>query len=386
MPLAADPERLARFEREAKTLASLNHPHIAAIYGFDKSGGAHALVMELVEGDDLSQRIANGAIPLDEALRIATQIAEALEAAHEQGIVHRDLKPANIQVRPDGTVKVLDFGLAKALGPAEAGHYVPGGAPNGVPGGAPDGRSVRLQPDLSQLPTITSPALITGAGVILGTAAYMSPEQAKGQPADKRSDLWSFGCVLYEMLAGRRAFDGKDMVDVLGAVARLEPDWHALPAETPTAVRALVKHCLDKNHRSRTGDVAAVLFALRPDVRMGDAASAEAARSAAAAALAQEEVAATSMRRDMARALRRWQTVAAGLALLVGGSSWALFSSSQPDRTLKPLVRLNVDLGADVSLYGNQGIEVVISPDGNRIVYVSNGRLHTRTFRSSGRR
>jgi serine/threonine protein kinase len=184
---AADPDRLARFEREAKTLASLNHPHIAAIYGFERSGGMHALVMELVEGEDLSQRIGHGAIPIDETLPIAKQIAEALEAAHEQGIIHRDLKPANIKVRPDGTVKVLDFGLAKAMDP------MAGSSPN-----------------VSQSPTLTTPAM-TQAGMILGTAAYMSPEQAKGRAADRRSDLWAFGVVLYEMLTGHRAFKGEDV-------------------------------------------------------------------------------------------------------------------------------------------------------------------------------
>ena len=176
---AHDADRLARFQREAKTLAS-NHPHIAAIHGLEGSGGVTALVMELVEGDDLSQRIARGAIPLDEALPIAKQIAEALEAAHEQGIIHRDLKPANIKVRRDGTVKVLDFGLAKAMEPV------------GV-----------VSPSHSMSPTITTPAM-TQAGVILGTAAYMAPEQAKGKSADKRSDIWAFGCVLYEMLREAR--------------------------------------------------------------------------------------------------------------------------------------------------------------------------------------
>src|SRR6202049_5080755 len=180
----SDPERVARFQREAKTLASLNHPNIAAIYGLEESGDMTALVMELVEGDDLSKRIARGAMPIDEALPIAKQNAEALEAAHEQGVIHRDLKPANIKVRPDGTVKVLDFGLAKL---AEA------PAASGVVG-------------LSQSPTITTPAMVTGIGMILGTAAYMSPEQARGKAIDKRADIWAFGCVLYEMLTGMPAF------------------------------------------------------------------------------------------------------------------------------------------------------------------------------------
>src|SRR6266446_3204434 len=208
--LAADHDRLARLQREAEVLASLNHPHIAGIYGLEEGGGTTALVMELVEGDDLSQRIARGAIPIDEALPIAKQIAEALEAAHEQGIIHRDLKPANIKVRADGTVKVLDFGLAKALEPTGA-----------------------ASSSASMSPTITSPAMMTGVGMILGTAAYMAPEQAKGRPADKRSDIWAFGCVLFEMLTGTRAFAGDDVADVLAGIIERGPDWHAMPAATP---------------------------------------------------------------------------------------------------------------------------------------------------------
>src|SRR5262249_49630492 len=211
-----DPDRLARFQREAKVLASLNHPNIAHIHGLEESNGVRALVMELVEGEDLAQRLTRGAIPIDEALPIAKQIAEALEAAHEQGIIHRDLKPANIKVRPDGTVKVLDFGLAKAL---EA--------------------TVTPNASASISPTITTPAM-TQAGVIMGTAAYMSPEQAKGRPADKRSDLWSFGCVLYEMLAGCRTFGGEDVSDTLAHVLMKEPEWSALPATTPAPIRRLL--------------------------------------------------------------------------------------------------------------------------------------------------
>ena len=180
----ADPDRLARFEREAKVLASLNHPNIGAIYGLEKSGDTRALVLELIEGPTLADRIKRGPIPLDEALPIAKQIAEALEAAHEAGVIHRDLKPANIKVRDDGTVKVLDFGLAKALDPSPTG-------------------------DPSQSPTLTAAA--TQMGVIMGTAAYMSPEQARGKPVDKRADIWAFGCVLYEMLTGRKVFEGEDV-------------------------------------------------------------------------------------------------------------------------------------------------------------------------------
>jgi eukaryotic-like serine/threonine-protein kinase len=185
---ASDPDRLVRFRREAQVLASLNHPNIAAIYGLDETGGISALVMELVEGDDLSQRIARGAIPVDDALTLAKQIALGLEAAHEQGIIHRDLKPENVKLRADGTVKVLDFGLAKALDPVSAA------------GG-----------NATVSPTITSPAMMTGVGMLLGTAAYMSPEQARGKPADRRSDIWAFGCVLFEMLTGKRAFEGDDV-------------------------------------------------------------------------------------------------------------------------------------------------------------------------------
>ena len=196
--MVADRDRLARFQREAEVLASLNHPNIAAIYGLEESEGVTALVMELVEGDDLSQRISRGAIPLDEALPIAKQIAEALEAAHEQGIIHRDLKPANIKVRADGTVKVLDFGLAKALDPAAA-----------------------SSPEAMNSPTITTPAM-TQAGMILGTAAYMAPEQAKGKTVDKRADIWAFGAVLFEMLTAKRAFAGGDVSAVLASVLALD--------------------------------------------------------------------------------------------------------------------------------------------------------------------
>jgi eukaryotic-like serine/threonine-protein kinase len=241
---AQDPERLARFEREAKTLASLNHANIAIIHGLEKSQGAYALVMELVEGEDLSQRIARGPIPLDEALPIAKQIAEALEAAHEQGIVHRDLKPANIKMRPDGTVKVLDFGLAKLNDPSVS---------NG-----PSGPNA-----LSMSPTITSPAMMTGVGVILGTAAYMAPEQARGKPADKRGDIWAFGCVLYEMVTGKRAFDGEDVSQTMARVIEREPDFTPVPAQ----LRRLLKACLEKDRKKRLqaiGDVHLLLESAAP--------------------------------------------------------------------------------------------------------------------------
>jgi serine/threonine protein kinase len=263
--IANDGDRVARFTREAQTLAALNHPNIAQIYGIveapassDSGGGAHvhALVMELVEGDDLSALTARGPIPLAEALPIAKQIADALEAAHEQGIIHRDLKPANIKVRPDGTVKVLDFGLAKALGP--------------------EGASATA--DAMNSPTLTARARLrqgygeagTEMGMIIGTAAYMSPEQAKGRAVDKRADVWAFGVVLYEMLTGRRVFDpsrasgsprassrgeGDSVVEVLAAVLHQNIDFSALPASTTPRVRALIERCLDRDLKTRLRDI-----------------------------------------------------------------------------------------------------------------------------------
>ena len=236
---ARDPERLARFEREARTLAAVNHPHIAQVYGVEGS----ALVMEFIDGEDLSQRLAReGAIPLDEVVPIAIQIAEAVAAAHEQGIIHRDLKPATVKVREDGTVKVLDFGLAKALAPAE------------VRTGAPS---------IENSPTITSPFQMSQLGVVLGTAAYMAPEQAKGKAIDKRVDIWAFGCVLFEMLTGRKPFDGDDVTDVLAAIVRGEPDWTRLPPDTPPAVRTLLRRCLEKDRRERLPDIGAARLELR---------------------------------------------------------------------------------------------------------------------------
>ncbi|MEQ1760969.1 MAG: protein kinase [Vicinamibacterales bacterium] len=254
--VAGDAERLARFQREAEVLAALNHPNIAAIHGLEESDGIKALVMELVEGPTLADRIAHGAIPIDEALPIAKQIAEALEAAHEQGIIHRDLKPANIKVRADGTVKVLDFGLAKA---------VAGAAPEGAAYVHEDGvrrADLQVRHPASQAPTITTPAMMTGAGMILGTAAYMSPEQARGKAVDKRADIWAFGAVLFEMLSGTRPFDGEDVAETLGAVIHKEPVWSRLPATTPVSVRAVLQRCLQKEPRQRLRDIGDVRLAL----------------------------------------------------------------------------------------------------------------------------
>ncbi len=228
--MAHDSERLARFEREAQILASLNHPYIAHIHGLEQTDGAKALVLELVEGPTLADRISQGALPIDEALAIATQIAEAVEAAHEQGIIHRDLKPANIKVRPDGTVKVLDFGLAAVTQGAGAAAV-----------------------DSARSPTITA---ATRAGVILGTAAYMSPEQAAGKPVDKRADIWSFGVVLYELLTGIQPFKGEDVADTLARVLTREPDLEKVP---PT-VRRLLRRCLEKDPKKRLRDIGEAPF------------------------------------------------------------------------------------------------------------------------------
>jgi serine/threonine-protein kinase len=236
----SDPERVARFQREARALAALNHPNIGSIHGLEETDGGTALILELVEGPTLADRIAQGPLSIDEALSIAKQVADALEAAHEQGVIHRDLKPANVKVRPDGTVKVLDFGLAKALA----------------------GDPLTSPVTLTNSPTITSPVGVTGVGMLLGTAAYMSPEQAKGRTADKRSDVWAFGAVLYEMLSGCRAFDGEDVSETLARVLMKEPDWAALPATTPTSVTVVLRRCLQKDRKQRARDIGDVSLAL----------------------------------------------------------------------------------------------------------------------------
>ena len=226
---SADPHRLARFEREAKLLASLNHPSIATIHSLEGSGRQRLLVMELVDGESLSEHLARGLFPPDEVLSVALQIAEALESAHERGVIHRDLKPANIQLTTDRKVKVLDFGLAKAFGTGP-------------------------QPGPSQSPTVST--AVTHEGAILGTPAYMSPEQARGEAVDKRTDIWSFGCVLYECMTGTQAFGGNTFSDSLAAVLKTEPDWNALPVDSASRVRQLVRRCLRKNRHDRLHDIA----------------------------------------------------------------------------------------------------------------------------------
>lgn len=329
---AADPERIARFEREARILASLNHPHIAAIHGFEDSGAIHALVLELVDGPTLAERINVGPVPLDETMSIALQIIDALDAAHERGVVHRDLKPANIKVRPDGTVKVLDFGLARLIEPE-----------------AP------ATTDVAASPTITSPAAVTGAGIVLGTAAYMSPEQAKGRTADARSDVWAFGCILFEMLTGQRPFGGEDISETLAAVLRAEPDFTALPLSTPPAVRRLLAYCLRKDRRRRLAAIADARLELEdatvatPPVR-----SVSTGRAWAIAAIAAVLVAITAL-------------------MTIRVRSGALPAAQAVRISIPPPE--NEMYGGPLPPYGGTGIatQLAMSPDGRHVVFVARG-------------
>jgi len=340
---AADPERLARFEREAQALAALNHPNIAAIYGFEESattGGTseRALVLELVEGETLAERIARGRVPSAEALTMARQIAAALEAAHEQGIVHRDLKPANIKVTPDGVVKVLDFGLAK-LADQSAGSRLQD------PAYAANRRDSSLAPTIaaSMSPTMTSPALTTGAGMMLGTAAYMSPEQARGRATDKRADIWAFGVVLYEMLTGRRAFAGDSVTETAGAVIHKELDLSALPPDVPPAVRTVLRRSLQKDPQQRVRDMGDVRLAL-------DGAFASDAPAAAPATIR--------------RGHRFVELAAVGLlAALAAGTAVWWFTRTEPP--------VRYPIRVDVAAPERMGPFVEMSPDGRHIAFVA---------------
>ena len=347
---SADTERMARFRREAQVLASLNHPNIAAIYGFEDSDGVHALVMELVEGPTLAERISgarsagkksgtvqaesdaaksvrkSGAIPVDDALPIAKQIAEALEYAHEHGVIHRDLKPANVKVTRDGAAKILDFGLAKALEGETAAE------------------------DISSSPTISRMA--TQAGIILGTAAYMSPEQAKGKPVDRRADIWAFGCVLYEMLTGKMAFSGETVTDTLAAVIRAEPDWSLLPANTPAHVRVLLQRCLQKDAKQRLRDIGDARIAL-DEVLSG---------------AAKEQVAAAGASLPVRRGVLPW-AVAAAFALVAGGFAIYLYFGLGTQSATGNIM-LDVSLPDGVSILRRDSPNVALSPDGKEIVFM----------------
>jgi serine/threonine protein kinase/Tol biopolymer transport system component len=331
---ASDPDRMARFQREAQVLASLNHPRIGAIYGFEDSNGIRALVMELIEGPTLADRIARGAIPVDEALPLAREIAEALEAAHDRGIVHRDLKPANIKITSDGDVKVLDFGLAKAV--------------EGDVSSA----------DIQNSPTISRMA--TQAGIILGTAAYMSPEQAKGKTVDRRTDIWAFGCVLHEMLTAKHAFEGETVTDTLAAVIRGEPDWTLLPANTPQAVRNLLQRCLKKDPKQRLQSIGEARITLN-EVLSG---------STQAMDPVQESHLLPTTNPSSPRILPWAVAALLGVALLV-----ALFALRQASRPpAQKFTELSLWIPPDQQLDTITGPAVVISPDGSRLAYVIRDR------------
>jgi eukaryotic-like serine/threonine-protein kinase len=329
---ASDPERLARFEREAKVLASLNHPNIAAIYGFHEQDGLRFLAMELVPGQDLAERLQKGSMPLAEALDVARQVAAALEAAHGIGIVHRDLKPANARRAPDGTVKVLDFGLAKALdGPGR---------------------------DLRQSMTVTSAG--STVGMIVGTAAYMSPEQARAQPVDRRTDLWAFGCLLFEMLTGKKAFDGPTVTDVLAAVVTRDPDWRVLPSDTPTAVRRLLRRCLEKDLKKRLRDAGDAILLLEDN--------AEDAREVAFVPAAP------------AATVPAWQrglpwALVLGLAAALA-AALAINSGAKPS-SLAPMLlsaKLPPNTKLDVEVNGGEYSILALARDGSRIAFVAGSR------------
>jgi serine/threonine-protein kinase len=319
--LGHDADRLARLDREATLLASLNHPNIAAIYGLEEHQGTRFLILELVEGRTLAECLERGPIPLEDSLKLALQITEALEAAHEKAVIHRDLKPANIKVTSDGRVKVLDFGLAKAL--------------------APTSEHARV------------PASISTVGVILGTPAYMSPEQARGQAVDKRTDMWSFGCVMYEMLTSACPFRGDTTSATIAAVFDREPDWHALPAETPASIRKLLRRCLEKDRKRRLADIADARLELD-----------EALTRSSADPGAVDGIKSAHPARVSVRALP-WTVAAAAVAITM--ALYARWPSIQSDVPL----RLSVDLGAEASLVTDQGTAAVLSPDGTVLAFVA---------------
>jgi serine/threonine-protein kinase len=331
---AADADRLARFQREAQLLASLSHANIAAIHGLEEAGGVRFLVLELVEGSDLAQRLAAGPLPLPEALSIARQVAAALEEAHERGIVHRDLKPANIKVTPDGQVKVLDFGLAKAMEQPAAG-----------------GSSASLSP------TITTAA--TRAGVLLGTAAYMSPEQARGGTVDRRADIWGFGCVLLEMLTGRNTFSESTISDTLASVLRSEPDWKRLPEDAPAGLRRLLRRCLQKDPRQRLRDIGEARIAL------DDLLSGAPGDDAVPAAPAVES------RRG------RWALAMAGAVVLAAAATALAVLSLSPGPVPAPLSKFEI---SPDNLDVDETRAPALSPDGRAMVFVAGGQLWIRSL------
>ena len=324
----SDPERLARFEREAKLLASLNHPNIGSIYGLEEAEGVKALVLELVEGPTLADRIKQGPIPIDEALPIAKQIAEALEAAHEQGVIHRDLKPANVKVKDDGTVKVLDFGLAKAFQPESSG------------------------PSTSMSPTISLTAAATQMGMVIGTAAYMAPEQAKGLPVDKRADIWAYGAVLFEMLTGRKLFEAGDVSEMLASVLVKDPDISSIGTHVPDHVRSVVRRCLVKDPKERMRDIGDVRLAMKGAVETG----------------------ATPSETSVAPPLQLWQRPVPALSIVVMAviTGIAVWSLTRPDIVPAEVMRFVIS-PPDTAPFQFTGPHpnLAISPDGAHVVYTA---------------
>ena len=335
---AADPDRLARFKRESQVLASLNHPNIAAIHGLETSTGVEVLVLELVEGPTLAERIAEGALPVDQALPIAMQIADALDAAHGLGIVHRDLKPANIKVRDDGTVKVLDFGLAKAL------------------------QEDASAPDVTHSPTLSVAA--TRMGMILGTAAYMAPEQAKGKSVDKRADIWAFGCVLYEMLTGQMAFPGEDVSEILASVIKGTTNLDLLPAGTHPALRALIARCIEKDVRKRRRDIGDIRYEL------------ERIQADPGGTLTH---ATAGVARAPSRRMLPWVAVAVTLTALVGGAAvWSL--KPAPPQESRPVARFSYTLPENQTFRNTGRPVVAMAPDGRHFVLNETDGLYLRSM------
>ncbi len=331
--LARDPERVLRFQREARLLASLSHPNIAAIHGFEKSGGKSFLVLECVEGETLAQRLKRGALAVDETLGACKQIAEALEAADERGIIHRDLKPANVMLTPDGVVKVLDFGLAKAFVGEGKDHLCP--SPS----------------EIAESPTIT--AEYTRPGVVLGTAAYMSPEQARGKPLDKRTDIWSFGVVLYECLGGRKPFEGETSTDLIAKILERDPDWTGLPGDTPPAVLLLLKRCLQKDRRLRLHDIGDARIEI--EEAMNDPYV--------------HRVTSPEVSRSTRRVLAVPWSITALIVIIVISlivRDWIGSTTSVP----RPVWRFAIDLPAEAPVAVADNPSVAVSPDGTRLVYV----------------
>ncbi len=364
-------ERRVRFEREARMLASLNHPGIAVLYSFEEIPGPspsstrHLLVMELVEGEGLDQKVSSGPLPLEESLLLAKQIADALEAAHENGIVHRDLKPANVKVTPDGRVKLLDFGLAKIF----------------------ESDTIASSPSISYSPTLTARG--TAAGMILGTAAYMSPEQARGKPVDKRTDVWAFGCVLFEMLTGKRAFEGETVSDTLAAILRGEPDWAALPEQTPGVVRKILRRCLQRDARLRLHDIADARLDLE-ELSAPGASSASGQSPFEEGQVGPSPTGASAERASRERGNRKSLWIACGIAAAFAAAAtvfggFALRSRS-PQRDAR-VVQFEVRV-PEGAVFGNS---MALSPDGRRLAFVASDekdveRLYVRSFDSVGAR